>query len=202
MRADAARNRERIVDAARELFVEWGAEVPLDEVARRAGVGNATLYRHFADRDALVRGVVAHVTDSVAARARTALADDGDPFDALCRFVFGAVEERIGALCPMISHAFDREHPELLAARDRLDALVARLLDRAQRAGAVRPDVAVGDLLMALSQLSRPLPGTGCGQLEQFMARHVRLFLDGLRGPAPSRLPGTPATLEALRRPV
>ncbi|MET7656978.1 helix-turn-helix domain-containing protein, partial [Streptomyces sp. NPDC005486] len=55
-RADALRNRERIVAAAREMFVEFGADVPLDEIARRAGVGNATVYRNFPDRDALTRG--------------------------------------------------------------------------------------------------------------------------------------------------
>ncbi|MEU8765101.1 helix-turn-helix domain-containing protein, partial [Streptomyces sp. NPDC048659] len=57
-RADALRNRERIVTAAREMFVEFGAQVPLDEVARRAGVGNATLYRNFPERADLVREVV------------------------------------------------------------------------------------------------------------------------------------------------
>ncbi|MCZ7431710.1 TetR/AcrR family transcriptional regulator [Streptomyces sp. WMMC1477] len=201
MRADALRNRERIVDAARELFAELGAEVPLDEVARRAGVGNATLYRNFPDRGALVLGVVQRVTDRIAERAERALGDAGDPFEALCGFVSGAVEERIGALCPLITQTVDHEHPEWVASRDRLQVFVDAVLVRAQEAGAVRTDVAVGDLLMALSQLSRPLPGTGCGRFEPFMARHIQLFLDGLRAPAGSELPGSPVTLEALRQP-
>ncbi|MGW0901851.1 TetR/AcrR family transcriptional regulator, partial [Streptomyces goshikiensis] len=62
-RADAVRNRERILVAAREMLVETGVEAPLDEIARRAGVGNATLYRHFPDRAALVHHVVLFVTD-------------------------------------------------------------------------------------------------------------------------------------------
>ncbi|MDK1477044.1 helix-turn-helix domain-containing protein [Streptomyces sp. 549] len=202
MRADATRNRARITAAARELLAEHGAEVPLDEVARRAGVGNATLYRHFADRDSLVRGVVLDVTGSLADRARAALAEEADAFAAVRRFVFDAMAERIGALCSMLSPRFDQAEPELLAARDQLEELVTRLLDRAKESGQLREDVAVGDLTAMLSQLTRPLPGTGCAQFERFTERHVLIFLDGLRAPARSELPGTPATMEALRQPV
>ena len=74
-RADAQRNRERIVTAAREMFVEFGPDVPLDEVARRAGVGNATVYRNFPDRDALVREVVCSVMDRTVRAAEQALLD-------------------------------------------------------------------------------------------------------------------------------
>ncbi|MEE1929512.1 TetR/AcrR family transcriptional regulator [Streptomyces sp. TRM 70351] len=205
MRADAVRNRERIVDAARELFVESGGEVPLDEVARRAGVGNATVYRHFADRDALVRDVVLAVTERVANRAQRALdaldaPGGGEPFEALRAFVSGAMDERVGALCPALSPRFGSGDAELVRQRERLEALVGELLGRTQRAGAVRADVGVGDLLVVISQLTRPLPGAGCARFERFIARHVQLFLDGLRAPAPSRLPGTPATLEGLRQ--
>ncbi|UGY91909.1 TetR/AcrR family transcriptional regulator [Streptomyces gobiensis] len=200
MRADATRNRERIVAAAREIFVELGGEAPLDEIARRAGVGNATLYRHFPDRDALVHGVVLAVTGRIAERARAALDAEADPYEALRCFVFGAMTERIGALCPLLSQRFDADDRELLAARQRLEGVVQELLHRAQRADQVRTDVAAGDLMVALSQLTRPLPGTACTQLERFMERHVQLFLDGLRAPARSRLPGRPATLEDFRQ--
>ena len=73
-RADALRNRERIVAAAREMFVEFGSDVPLDEIARRAEVGNATLYRHFADRGELIREVVCTVMDRASVQAERALA--------------------------------------------------------------------------------------------------------------------------------
>lgn len=199
MRADATRNRERIVDAAREAFVEQGGDAPLDEIARRAGVGNATLYRHFTDREALVRGVVLSVTDRVAEQALDALDETSDPYESLRRFVLAAMTERIGALCPMLFPRFASQVPELNEARTRLESLTGGLLGRAQRAGQVRPDVAVGDLMVALGQLTRPLPGTGCRQLERFTARRVQLFLDGMRAPARSELPGVPATLEALR---
>ena len=73
LRADASRNRERIVTAAREAFVERGPDIPLDEIARRAGVGNATLYRNFADRGALTRTVTLSVLTGTAERAEAAL---------------------------------------------------------------------------------------------------------------------------------
>ncbi|WP_097875597.1 TetR/AcrR family transcriptional regulator [Streptomyces sp. ms184] len=199
-RADALRNRERIVSAARELFVEFGPDVALDDVARRAGVGNATLYRNFPDRAALTHEVVLAVTSRTTLRAEEAVAAESDPFAALSRFVHAAADERIGALCPMISGVFDKDHPDLLAERDRLEEAVAGLVSRAQSAGRLRTDIAVGDVLVALSQLTRPLPGIACQGIDRFTHRHLQLFLDGLETPARSELPGSAATLEDLRR--
>ncbi|MFG3259443.1 TetR/AcrR family transcriptional regulator [Streptomyces sp. NPDC048172] len=199
-RADAARNRERILTAAREAFVVHGPEAPLDEIARSAGVGNATLYRHFPDRDALVHGVVLSVTDRIAGRAKEAMDEEGSPFEALRRYVRGAAEERIGALCPMLSERFDRADPALDAAATRVEDLTRLLLERAQEAGEVRADIGVGDVTVALSQLTRPLPGVATQGLAPFAERHVQLYLDGLRAPAKSELPGQAATLEDLRQ--
>jgi len=198
-RADAARNRERILNAAREAFVVHGADASLDEIARAAGVGNATLYRHFPDRDSLVHGVMHAVTERIAERAEQALAEEENAFEALRRFVFAAVEERIGALCPMLSGRFDPDEPQRLAARKRVEALTSELIRRGQEAGEVRTDIGVGDVTVAISQLTRPLPGVGCQRIERFVERHVQLFLDGLRAPAKSQLPGHAATLEELR---
>ncbi|MFF3319321.1 TetR/AcrR family transcriptional regulator [Streptomyces sp. NPDC003035] len=202
-RADALRNRERIVTAAREMFVEFGPQVPLDEIARRAGVGNATLYRNFPERNDLIHEVVLSVTSRTTDLADEAAAavDDGtsDAFDALRRFTHGAADERIGALCPMIDGTFEVDQPELLAERKRLEAAVQGLVDRAHRSGRLRADVGVGDLLVAVSQLTRPLPGTACLNMDRFVHRHLQLFLDGLEAPARSVLPGSAATLEALR---
>ncbi len=200
-RADALRNRERIVTAAREMFVEHGPDVPLDDVARRAGVGNATVYRNFPDRDALVREVVCSVMDRTARAAELALAETGDAFEALERFVHVAADERISALCPMVSSTFDQHHPDLEAARERVERLVAEVMDRAKAAGQLRTDVGVGDLMIAAAQLSRPPAGTGCLSADRFVHRHLQLFLDGLRAPARSALPGAVVTMEDLRRP-
>ncbi|CCK29437.1 TetR family transcriptional regulator [Streptomyces davaonensis JCM 4913] len=199
-RADALRNRERIVSAAREMFVEHGPDVPLDEIARRAGVGNATVYRNFPDRDALVREVVCSVMDRTVAAAETALAENGDAFEALERFVHSAADERISALCPMISSTFDQNHPDLEAARERTEQMIAMVMERARAAGQLRADVGVGDLMVACAQLSRPPAGAGCLSVDRFVHRHLQLFLDGLRAPARSELPGTAVTLEDLRQ--
>ncbi|MER6048097.1 TetR/AcrR family transcriptional regulator [Streptomyces sp. NPDC001793] len=200
LRADAVRNRERIIAAARETMVEFGAEVSFDEIARRAGVGNATLYRHFADRHELIHHVTLSVMSRIADRAERALAEEPDAFTALRRFVHDAVEERIGALCPLLSDGIDPAHPDLLAARDRLDAAVLAVMGAARDSGRLRTDIAVGDLMVALTQLTRPLPGTGCLDFDKFVHRHLQLFLDGLQAPARSELPGSAVTLEDLRR--
>jgi AcrR family transcriptional regulator len=202
-RADALRNRERIVAAAREMFVENGPDVPFDEIARRAGVGNATVYRNFPDRDALIREVVCCVMDRTARAAERALAEgaeSGDAFAALERFAHAAADERISALCPMLAGAFDHHHPDLQAARDRVEHLVAEIMERAKAAGQLRPDVGVGDLLMVVAQLGRPPAGAVCVSLDRFVHRHLQLYLDGLRAPARSTLPGTTLTMEDLRQ--
>lgn len=199
-RADAVRNRERILVAAREVLVELGSGAPFDEVARRAGIGNATLYRHFPDRAALVHHVALFVMDRVTAEAELSLAEEPDAFAALCRFTHAAADERIGALCPMLAGDFDAEHPELIAAREALAQAVETLLAAGQEAGLIRSDIGVGDLMVALSQLSRPLPGITCLEGGGFVHRHLQLFLDGLQAPARSGLPGSAATLEDLRQ--
>jgi AcrR family transcriptional regulator len=199
-RADALRNRERIVNAAREMFTEFGPDVPLDEIARRAGVGNATVYRNFPDRDALVREVVCAVMDRTSEAAEQALAQSGDAFEALERFVHAAADERVSALCPMVQSTFDKNHPDLEAARERVEQIVEDVMDRAKKAGQLRLDVGVGDLMVVMAQLSRPPAGTDCLVSDRFVHRHLQLFLDGLRAPARSVLPGTPVTVEDLRR--
>ncbi|MGX1909243.1 TetR/AcrR family transcriptional regulator [Streptomyces phaeochromogenes] len=199
-RADALRNRERIVTAARVMFVEFGPDVPLDEIARRAGVGNATVYRNFPDRDALVREVVCSVMDRTSEAAEIALAETGDAFEALSRFVHACADERLSALCPMMASTFDQHHPDMEAARERIEELTERLMARAREAGQLRPDVGVGDLMIAVAQLSRPPAGTAALCFDRFVHRHLQLFLDGLRAPARSELPGMTATMEDLRQ--
>lgn len=198
-RADALRNRERIVAAAREMFVEFGPDVPFDDIARRAGVGNATVYRNFPDRGALVREVVCAVMDRTARAAERALAETGDAFEALERFAHTVADERISALCPMIAGTFDQSHPDLEAARVRVEGLVAQIMDRAKAAGRLRADVCFGDLLVGIAQLSRPPAGTGCLDADRFVHRHLQLFLDGMRAPGRGVLPGTAVTVEDLR---
>src|SRR5712692_7571617 len=111
LRADAARNREHVLAAAREVFVEQGADAPLDDIARRAGVGIATLYRRFPDREALVRAVALDVLTRAGGEARAAEAEEPDPFRALGRYMHRALDLRISAVMPtLLGHiSFDDE---------------------------------------------------------------------------------------------
>ena len=199
-RADAARNRARILEAAQEAFIEFGADVPLDEIARRAGIGNATVYRHFPDRRALVRGVVLEVMERAISVATLAYAEESDPFEALSRLVHDSVNWKIGALCPMLSQWTDLDEPEVFETKERLDGVARAIIGAAQAAGSMRDDVGSDDVFMAVAQLVRPFPGTPYNSLQPFVHRHLQLLLDGFRAPARTPLPGSPQTLEDVRR--
>lgn len=198
-RADALRNRELIVAAAREMFVEFGPDAPLDEIARRAGVGNATLYRNFADRGALLHDVLLSTVIRTADHAEEAAAQEADPFTALRRFAHAAVDERVGALCGPLVSGIDKHEPVVKAQCERLERAVEGLMEQARQAGQLRDDVSAGDLVVALSQLTRPLPGMACLDTDGVAHRNLELFLDGLQTSAPSDLPGSSTTLENLR---
>ncbi|MGH3585274.1 MAG: TetR/AcrR family transcriptional regulator [Pseudonocardia sp.] len=201
LRADAWRNRVQIVDAAGALFAERGPDVPMEEIARRAGVGVGTVYRRFPDRDALVQAVAFDSFRRVVAQARTA-ADGPDGWGGLARFVRAAVADL--RLATWLSMWFvrtweemrlEREHEEL---RDELLALLDQLVARAQREGAMRTDVGVGDLAVLLALVLRPLPGPLAAVTERSAERYVAVVLDGLRAQALPPLPGPPVTLDAL----
>ena len=146
LRADAVRNRERVLRAARDAFAESGYGVPLDEIATRAGVGPGTVYRHFPTKEALFEAVVtARVQDLVAdARAR---ADSADPGAAFFGFL-----GRIAA-----ESAAKRDLPDAISIagslREDLFAALDLLLRRAQQAGAVRVDVRTPDLIVLFKGL-------------------------------------------------
>jgi AcrR family transcriptional regulator len=203
LRADATRNRERIVAAAQEAFIELGPDVPLDEIARRAGIGNATLYRHFKDRRELTRSVVLDVMDRIAAEAEAMIAgaaDAPDAFTALAQFVHGTADWKVGALCPLLAEWMDLADPEVVAARDRLDRLVDSIIEMSQAEGSLRDDVSSADIMIVVSQLARPLPGADPAEHSSFVHRYLQILLDGLRAPKRSALPGRPATLQDLRQ--
>src|ERR1700687_1419601 len=102
LRADARRNRQQVLAAATEVFVEQGADAPLDDIARRAGVGIATLYRRFPDREALWRAVALDVTARTAHEALAAELEEADPFDGLARYMHRSLDLRISAVMPAL----------------------------------------------------------------------------------------------------
>jgi AcrR family transcriptional regulator len=187
-RADASRNHERILSAARAVFVEDGAEASLDQVARRAGVGNATLYRHFGDREDLIRQVATHVIAQVADDAESALAEQGDPFEALRGCLQAAASRGIGAVLQVVRGRFVKDE-DFFAVRDRGVAAFEELMRRARESGQLRPDVTFDDIWGMLAQLTRPLPGSDRTSFDVRAGRYVELFLAGLRAPAPNELP-------------
>lgn len=199
-RADRVRNRAKIIEAARTAFCTHGPTAPLDPIARAAGVGNATLYRHFPDRDALVRGVCLTAAERIAAQGRSALAEESDAFDAVRRFALGAAREGIGVLCLMVPEHAWLDDAELLAARQNVDDVALQAVQRAQREGRMRADVGPGDLMVVLSQLTRPLPGhVHGGRAELLLERHCRLLLAGMENSAGGELPGPPTSLSDIR---
>jgi AcrR family transcriptional regulator len=153
MRADAARNLELLLAAARDLFTERGPDIPLDDVARRAGVGNATLYRHFPTRGDLIVAVYA---DEVAALCRhgddlsTAPDAGAALFEWLDAFVVHIAAKRPLALA--VTEGADQRRTRLFAEwHRRITEVAARLLSRAASVGAVREDLTIADLLALTS---------------------------------------------------
>ena len=189
LRSDARRNRDRILAAAGELYVEQGVDVPLEEVARRAGVGIATLYRRFPDRGQLMRGVALEVLQRVADEARDALAEEADGFRALARYLHRSLDLRIAAVMPIVDGAVDLDgDPELHAAHLALTPLYEAIVRRAHEHG-LRPDIGAGDLGLIVIRLSRPLPGASFSREFDNATAHRQLdiLLDGLRMPEARR---------------
>ncbi len=174
LRADAQRNRDRVLDAARDVFAESGYGVPLDEIADRAGVGPGTVYRHFPTKEALFQAVVAaRVADLVDdARRRVADADPGEAF-------FGFLA-RLGA-----EGATKRDFPDAITIRDplrdELHQAMAVLLHRAQDSGAVRPGITVADVVALLKGLLTSAHDGHDGHDPSRMERILAVVIDGLR---------------------
>src|SRR4051812_26176937 len=193
MRADARRNHEQLLAAARDVVVERGAGAPLDEVARRAGVGIGTLYRRFPSRPALLRAVVVDALQRTAEAAEVALAEESDGFSALVRYMHAVLDLRVSAVIPAGLDSMDLEDEDVRAAREASAALAQRLVDFAHADGSLAGDVTFGDVGTLLVRLSRPLPGAIPPDVDEQLAhRHLDLVIDGLR-PAPGRgVPGGP----------
>lgn len=177
LRADAARNRARVLEVAYRTFADEGLAVPIDEIARRAGVGAGTVYRHFPTKDDLYRAVIEDRLQSVTDAGRACLASDA-PGDALFDFVRSLVqwgETDQGLVDALAGLGIDVKTlvPDV---EDEFLALLGQLLAAAQRAGAVRSDVSVPEvktLLVAAQAAQRYNPDAA--------DRVVELMMDGLR---------------------
>ena len=189
LRADARRNRERVLTAARTVFAEQGREAQMDDVARHAEVGVGTVYRHFPTKEALIEALAVDSFERVTAKAVEALAIE-DPWEALTSTLWAGAEIL----------ASDRSLSELLAlipgptlhglpVEEELNSAMTELIRRAQDAGALRPDVILDDIPMLMC-------GIGSATRKEHRCpdawrRHMTIVIDGLRagdasGPLPS----------------
>lgn len=201
LRADARRNREKIVSAARELFMAQGTGAPLDDVARLAGIGKGTLYRNFPDRDTLLTTIAYDTFTQLTALADAIREAEGDAWIALCRYLREWSALRLGvlydALCDRLP-AMIKADPELRAARARWLAALDQMVSAAQAAGRLRPDVRAGDIALFMNILQQRK--TGHSLLTQSSERFLELMLDGLSARRDVPLPGEPLTTKALDR--
>lgn len=175
-RADARRNYDKVVMAAREAFTEGGAETSLEGIARRAGVGIGTLYRNFPNRQALLEAV--YVGEVERLNASVSDFSELEPFDALAgwlrRFLAYAVTKQ--ALIAELFNYIDRDNPLFKACRGSFYAAGEPLLARAQTAGDVRSDVDLPGVLQLVGSIAK-IPGAPPEQLEHLLS----IALDGLR---------------------
>ncbi|WP_229858234.1 TetR/AcrR family transcriptional regulator [Streptomyces poonensis] len=189
LRVDARRNRERILTAAREVFAERGIDAPMATVARRAGVGVATLYRRFPTRDDLVRAAFARQMD-LCGRVLAEAVDDPDPWHGFRRLIetVCALQQEERGFPAAFLLAFPDTTQEHTRACEHGERAFATLVRRAQAAGALRPDFHPSDLLVMLLAncgLVAALPGDGAAS-----GRLVAYLLEAFRAePARGALP-------------
>lgn len=198
LRRDAQRNRDLLVTAARELFAARGLDVPLDEIARTAGVSSGTLYNHFPSRDDLVNAVFADRTATVVQISEHALSLP-DAWSGLVHFL-----ERVCEL-----QAADRGYNDLVSRRGPQPtpagdpalgyAMMSRIIDRAHEAGVLRPDCTLEDMVFVTWGIARTVEATTAVRPEVWR-RHLALILDGFRAPAAHPLPEPPLRPDELMR--
>jgi AcrR family transcriptional regulator len=180
LRADARRNRERILQSARAAFAESGADAQIDDVARHAGVGVGTVYRHFPTKQALLTELVRQTFRRFTGWAREAREAGGEPFaliEGLLRRIAETAAGDAGVQYALASSAAQAARSEAQAEQDELIAVIAELIERARRAGTIRPGIEATDIAMLICGVVSamgPRPGFD-------WRRHLDLVIDTLR---------------------
>ncbi len=193
LRADAARNRERIISAAIEVFAERGLEASTAEIASRAGVGEATLFRRFPTKDDLVTAIVAVMLEEAASIATSCLEED-DPWRGVERFLYEMAER--ASQDHGISDANKEKcmaSPTLARERSQVLDLTSQLVRRAQAAGVLRDDIAGQDLMFLMGAAASIGEVPFQGLRADLWKRYLGVILDGLRPGCATKLrPGAP----------
>ena len=198
LRRDARANRDRILAAARAAFAAGGVDVPVEEIAERAGVGMGTLYRRFPTKHDLVEAVIEESLDAFVAAAEEGLADD-DPWTGFSGFVERVLELHVEnrALREVLAgteHGHARD-----AVRRRVRPLVRRLIERAHADGSLRPDFTPEDMPLVFMTGGRVLEAAR-GVAPDLWRRYLGLLLDGLRAEGATPLPRGPLTRAQVNR--
>ena len=200
-RREADRNDTRLLNAALEVFAEQGWDAPVSEIARRAGIGMGSLYRRYPSKEQLAQRMRVAAMEQLLGQARTALAEEPDPWAAFARFLHNALTAQAsGPLLPLVGSMLPVTQ-ETVDAAVRLRAAYEDLVGRAQAAGLLRPDFTAADIPLLLEHLAARIPVTRerAGTLH---LRYLHLVLAGLRTcPAdpPTTLPGPAPDWEELR---
>jgi AcrR family transcriptional regulator len=194
-RAQAARNDELILQAARAVFVS-DPSAPISAVAERAGVGISALYRRYSSKEELMRQLSGDGLRTYIAVAAAALADEGDPWSAFVRFMHRIVDADTHSLTLRLAGTFTPTDELSRDASTAMD-LNTRLLERAKAAGAVRNDLDVNDLTFLFEQVASIRLGDEV-RTRQLRHRYLALLLDALHAPSPEPLPGPPPTWEEI----
>jgi AcrR family transcriptional regulator len=184
-RADALRNRARIREVAEEVFAEQGVGAPVDEIARRAGVGVGTLYRHYPTKEQLVEAIIVERFEQMLAHARE-LTQAADPTEAFFEFLERMVQ--LGVAKQDFADTLARAGIDVSAGHaehfEEMMGVAGELLARAQAAGGVRPDVTVSDLCYLMSgacSAGCPSAGPGGSMLASSPDHLLRIISAGLR---------------------
>jgi AcrR family transcriptional regulator len=179
-RADARRNRKRILEAAREQFAEHGLDVHVERIARAAGVGVGTVYRHFPNKEDLLQALVDERFAFFAEVARNAL-DDPDPWNGFCTMMRESA--RVTAEDRAVSEAMDQQPGvcECSAEKTNLREYGAEVVGRAQAAGPLRSDFSVEDIGSIMCGLGRATAQRDAGPPAMSWERYVEIIIAGLR---------------------
>jgi AcrR family transcriptional regulator len=200
-RSHARRNHESLVVAAREVFAERGVEASLEEIARRAGVGVGTLYRHFATRDALVEAVFERRIGEFVAVADAA-AEEPDAWRAFVGLLEGVLALQAGDR--MLKDVFLRFPPgtgPVQQARSEMRRRFERVLERAREQGGLRTDFAFPDLALLFWSFG-PITDATAEAAPRAWRRHLHWLLAGLRAETATPPPEPPLTTEQFERSV
>jgi AcrR family transcriptional regulator len=194
-RAEAARNDQRILDAALAVFIE-DAGAPIARVAERAGVGIGALYRRFPSKEDLLQHLGVEGLRSYIAAVERALEDPGDPWDAFTRFMERGLEAETSVLTVRFAGHY-APTPELHRLRRAAYNVTEALVTRTQAAGALRADIGPGDIPLLFEQL-QGIRGRNQAETLALRRRHLRLLLDALHLTTAPPLPGAAPTEEEL----